>query len=88
MLNKIWGKINRGFGVDLGSTKTMIYQQDRGIVVHESSVVAVNNRTDQILAVGHEARKMMGKTPPHIIASAPLEHGIISDFGILYIQIS
>ena len=69
-------------GIDLGSTKTMIYQQDRGIVVNESSVVAVNMRTDQILAVGGEARKMLGKTPPHIIANKPLEYGIISDFEI------
>lgn len=82
MFEKILGKFNKGLGVDLGSTKTMVYQQDRGIVVNESSVVAVNNRTDQILAVGDDARKMIGKTPPHIIATAPLFHGIISDFEI------
>lgn len=82
MFNKFFSKFNRGMGVDLGSTKTMIYQEERGIVVNESSVVAINNRTDQILAVGDEARKMLGKTPPHIIASAPLEHGIISDFEV------
>lgn len=82
MFKKFVGKFNKGLGIDLGSTKTMIYQQDRGIVVSESSVVAVNNRTDQILAVGDEARKMLGKTPPHIIASKPLDCGIISDFEI------
>lgn len=82
MFKKFFGKINKGLGIDLGSTKTMIYQQDRGIVVNESSVVAVNVRTDQILAVGGEARKMIGKTPPHIIANKPLEYGIISDFEI------
>jgi rod shape-determining protein MreB len=82
MFKKFFSKFNRGLGVDLGSTKTMVYQQDRGIVVNESSVVAVNNRTDQILAVGDSARKMLGKTPPHIIASQPIEHGIISDFEI------
>lgn len=82
MLKKFFSRFNPGLGVDLGSTKTMIYQEDRGIVVSESSVVAVNIRTDQILAVGDEARKMLGKTPPHIIASQPLEHGIISDFEI------
>jgi rod shape-determining protein MreB and related proteins len=82
MFKKLAGKFNKGLGVDLGSTKTMIYQQDRGIVVSESSVVAVNNRTDKILAVGDEARKMLGKTPPHILATTPLDHGIISDFEI------
>ncbi|MEI6288105.1 MAG: rod shape-determining protein [bacterium] len=82
MWKKIVGKFNKGLGIDLGSTKTMIYQQERGIVVSESSVVAINNRTDQILAVGDEARKMLGKTPPHILASRPLEHGIISDFEV------
>ncbi len=66
----------------MGTTKTMIYQQDRGIVLNESSVVAINNRTDQILAVGDQARRMLGKTPPHIAASAPLEGGIISDFEV------
>lgn len=82
MFKNLSKKFSKGLGIDLGSTKTMIYQQDRGIVVNESSVVAVNNRTDQILAVGDEARRMMGKTPPHIIATAPLYHGIISDFEI------
>ncbi len=82
MFKKFFSKINKGLGIDLGSTKTMIYQQDRGIVVNESSVVSVNTRTDQILAVGDEARKMLGKTPPHIIASKPLEYGIISDFEV------
>lgn len=66
----------------MGTTKTMVYQQDRGIVVNESSVVAVNNRTDQILAVGDDARKMIGKTPPHILATSPLEHGVISNFEV------
>jgi len=82
MFKKFFGKFNKGLGIDLGTTKTMIYQEDRGIVVSESSVVAVNNRTDQILAVGDEARRMVGKTPPHIIATAPLDNGIISDFEI------
>jgi rod shape-determining protein MreB len=82
MFKKLLAKINRGLGIDLGSTKTIVYQQDRGIVVSESSVVAVNTRTDQILAVGDEARKMLGKTPPHIIATKPLEYGVISDFEV------
>jgi len=79
---KILGKFHKGVGIDLGSCNTFLYQQDRGIVISESSVVAVNNRTDQILAIGDEARRMLGKTPPHITATKPLEYGIISDFEV------
>ena len=69
-------------GVDLGTTKTIVFRQDKGIIVSESSVVAINTRTDQILAVGDEARKMLGKTPPHILATSPLENGVISNFEV------
>jgi rod shape-determining protein MreB len=82
MFKKFFGKFNKGLGIDLGSCNTLMFQQDRGIVVSESSVVAVNNRTDQILAIGDDARRMLGKTPPHITASKPLEFGIISDFEV------
>ncbi|MFA5047510.1 MAG: rod shape-determining protein [Patescibacteria group bacterium] len=82
MFRKILGKMNKGLGIDLGSCNTLVYQQDRGIVITESSVVAVNIRTDQILAIGDEARKMLGKTPPHIVATKPLDYGIISDFEV------
>ncbi|OQA36603.1 MAG: Rod shape-determining protein MreB [Parcubacteria group bacterium ADurb.Bin326] len=82
MWKKFLGKFNKGLGIDLGSCNTLVYQQDRGIVIAESSVVAVNNRTDQILAIGDEARRMLGKTPPHITATKPLEYGIISDFEV------
>ena len=82
MFKKIFGKLNKGLGIDLGSCNTLIYQQDRGIVIAESSVVAINNRTNQILAIGDEARRMLGKTPPHITATKPLEYGIISDFEV------
>lgn len=82
VFKNLFRKLNKGLGIDLGSTHTLIYQQERGIVISESSVVSVNTRTDQILAVGDEARRMLGKTPPHIIASKPLEFGIISDFEV------
>ena len=75
-------KFAKDVGIDLGTSSTLIYVKDRGIVVNESSVVALNNRTDQILAVGEEAQKMVGKTPPHITISKPLVDGIISDFEV------
>ncbi len=82
MFKKFFGKFNHDLGVDLGTTKTTIFKRDRGIVVSESSVVAINHRTDQILAVGDDARRMLGKTPPHIEADSPLVHGVISNFEV------
>ncbi|MDP3899480.1 MAG: rod shape-determining protein [bacterium] len=82
MLNKILGKFSKDLGIDLGSSSTLVITNEKGIVINEPSVVAVNTRTDEILAVGIDASKMSGKTPAHIIAIHPLEHGVISDFEI------
>ena len=76
------GRVSRDIGIDLGTANTLVYVKGRGIVINEPSVVAVNTRTDQILAVGREAEKMIGKTPPHIVAARPLVDGIISDFEV------
>lgn len=72
----------RNIGVDLGTSKTLIYVKGRGIVINEPTVVAMNNKTNQILAVGHEAEEMIGKTPSHIDAIKPLNNGVISDFEV------
>lgn len=69
-------------GIDLGTKNTLVYTQDRGIIINEPSVVAVNIRTDEILAVGDEAKKMLGKTPSHIQVIKPLVDGVISDFEV------
>lgn len=69
-------------GIDLGTANTLVYVKGRGVVINEPSVVAVNTRTEQILAVGHEAKEMLGKTPPHIVTTRPLTNGIISDFEV------
>lgn len=69
-------------GIDLGTSNTLVYVKEKGIVINEPSVVAINTRTDQILAVGEEARKMVGKTPGHIVATKPLIDGVISDFEV------
>jgi rod shape-determining protein MreB len=68
--------------IDLGTTNTLVYTKDKGIIINEPSVVAVNMRTDEILAVGDEAKKMVGKTPAHIQAVKPLVDGVISDFEV------
>src|SRR6185369_13124099 len=68
--------------IDLGTANTLVYVRDRGIVTNEPSVVAVNDKTHQVVAVGKEAKTMLGKTPPHIRTVRPLSHGVISDFEV------
>jgi len=82
MLNKILGKFSKDLGIDLGTKNTLVYVNENGIAANEPSVVAVNMRTDEILAVGDEAKKMVGKTPAHIQTIKPLVDGVISDFEV------
>ncbi|KKS92517.1 MAG: rod shape-determining protein MreB, rod shape-determining protein MreB [Parcubacteria group bacterium GW2011_GWC1_43_12] len=82
MLNKLFGKISKDVGIDLGTANTLIYVKGRGIVINEPSVVAVNQKTGQILAIGNEAKRMVGRTPGHISATRPLVDGVISDFEV------
>lgn len=82
MLNKLLGKFSKDLGIDLGTKNTLVYTHDKGIVINEPSVVAVNTRTDEILAVGEEAKQMVGRTPGHIQAIMPLVDGVISDFEV------
>lgn len=82
MLNRIFGKISKDVGIDLGTANTLVYVKGKGIVINEPSVVAVNKKSGQILAIGKEAKKMVGKTPGHIVVSRPLVDGVISDFEI------
>ncbi|MFW5888695.1 MAG: rod shape-determining protein [Patescibacteria group bacterium] len=82
MFNKLFGKFSWDIGIDLGTKNTLVYTLEKGIVINEPSVVAVNTRTDEILAVGEDAKKMVGKTPSHIKAVRPLVDGVISDFEV------
>ncbi|MBI2415099.1 MAG: rod shape-determining protein [Candidatus Kerfeldbacteria bacterium] len=82
MFNNLFGRVSKDIGIDLGTANTLVYVRDRGIVINEPSVVAVNERTGQILAVGKEAKEMVGKTPPHITATRPLAKGVVSDFEV------
>ncbi|MBD3244930.1 MAG: MreB/Mrl family cell shape determining protein [Candidatus Moranbacteria bacterium] len=82
MLDKILGRFSHDIGIDLGTANTLVYVKGRGIVINEPSVVALNTRTGQILAIGNEAKKMIGKTPGHIVANRPLADGVISDFEV------
>jgi len=68
--------------IDLGTANTLVYVRGRGIVINEPSVVAVNDKTNQVVAVGAGAKRMLGKTPAHIRTVRPLSHGVISDFEV------
>ena len=76
------GFLGRDMAVDLGTANTLVYVRGRGIVLNEPSVVAVNTATGAILAVGTEAKRMIGRTPAHIRAVRPLKDGVIADFDI------
>ncbi|EKD79104.1 MAG: hypothetical protein ACD_41C00168G0003 [uncultured bacterium] len=82
MLSRFFSSVSKDIGIDLGTANTLVYVRDRGIVINEPSVVAVNTLTDQILAVGQDAKAMIGKTPAHIVASRPLVNGVVSDFEV------
>lgn len=70
----------KDIGIDLGTANTLVYVKGEGIVINEPSVAALNNKTNQVLAIGEEAKKMLGRSPAHISVIKPLVNGVISDF--------
>jgi actin-like ATPase involved in cell morphogenesis len=69
-------------GIDLGTANTLVYVKDRGIVLREPSVVAIQEGTKRVLAVGEDAKRMLGRTPGNIVAIRPMKAGVIADFEI------
>jgi rod shape-determining protein MreB len=82
MLDAFLGMFSRDIGIDLGTANTLVHVRDRGIVISEPSVVAIEARTKRVLAIGAEAKRMLGRTPANIIAVRPLRDGVISDFDV------
>jgi rod shape-determining protein MreB len=82
MLDAFLGLFTRDIGIDLGTANTLVHVRDRGIVISEPSVVAIEARTKRVIAVGAEAKRMVGRTPANIIAVRPLRDGVISDFDV------
>ncbi len=82
MFDKFYKYISNDIGIDLGTSNTLVYLKGHGIVINEPSVVAVNIKTNQVLAVGAKAKEMLGRTPGHIRAVRPLVDGVISDFEV------
>ena len=73
---------SRDMGIDLGTANTLVFLKGKGIVVNEPSVVAINTLTKEVLAVGNEAKEMIGRTPGNIVAIRPMKDGVIADFDI------
>jgi rod shape-determining protein MreB len=74
--------VARDLAIDLGTANTLVYERGSGIVLNEPSVIALNNRTQDVLAMGHEAWQMIGRTPSYIVAVRPLRKGAITDFEV------
>lgn len=85
---KIGTMLSCDIGIDLGTANTLVYMPGKGVVLNEPSVVALNQKTGQVVAVGSEAKKMLGRTPGHIVAIRPLVDGVISDFEVTEEMIS
>lgn len=78
-----WTRVLRNdIGIDLGTANMLVYVRGKGIILNEPSVVAVNQKTGQVVAVGLEAKNMLGRTPPHIMAIRPIVDGVVSDFEV------
>lgn len=81
-IRKLFSFLSLDMAIDLGTANSLVYVKDKGIIINEPSVVAINNKTGQVLAIGEEAKKMVGRTPSHITATRPLVNGVISDFEV------
>ncbi|RME67219.1 MAG: rod shape-determining protein [Verrucomicrobia bacterium] len=82
MLRNLFGVFSNDIGIDLGTANTLVYAKDKGIVLREPSVVAIHASTRKVLAVGDEAKRMLGRTPGNITAIRPMKDGVIADFDI------
>ncbi|HEY1074430.1 MAG TPA: rod shape-determining protein [Patescibacteria group bacterium] len=78
----IFNHLSHDIGIDLGTANTLVYLKGSGLIINEPSVVAINQRTKEVLAIGNEAKRMVGRTPGHIVAMRPLVDGVVSDFEV------
>ncbi|MBI4358019.1 MAG: rod shape-determining protein [Candidatus Omnitrophica bacterium] len=82
LLDQVLGVFSNDIGIDLGTATTLVYVKGQGVVLCEPSVVAIERNTHQVLAVGEEAKRMLGRTPGNIVAVRPMKDGVIADFDI------
>jgi rod shape-determining protein MreB and related proteins len=83
VFSALFGVFSKDLGIDLGTANTLVHVQGKGVVLSEPSVVAIDKKTKQVLAVGAEAKRMVGRTPANIVAVRPLKDGVIADFEIV-----
>lgn len=88
MFNKLFSLFSHDIGIDLGTANTLVFVKNKGILIREPSVVAMHRKTKKVIAIGLEAKKMVGKTPASIITVRPLRGGVISDFDATLAMIS
>jgi rod shape-determining protein MreB len=81
-LERIYNRFSQQIGIDLGTANTLVYVDGHGIVIDEPSIVALNKKTGRVVAVGNEAKKMLGRNPGHLEVVRPLVDGVISDFEV------
>src|SRR6185436_19537147 len=80
ILRSVLGRFSRDMGIDLGTANTLVHVRGRGILLREPSVVAIDKEAKKVLAVGEEAKRMLGRTPASIVAIRPLKDGVIADY--------
>lgn len=88
ILDKLLGFLSKDLAMDLGTANTLIYVKNEGVVLNEPSVVAIDRRTNRVLAVGQEAKRMFGRTPDTISAIRPMKDGVIADFEVTRLMIT
>ena len=82
LFDSLWGLFSSDLAIDLGTANTLVIQKGKGIVLREPSVVAIHAQSKQVLAVGTEAKKMLGRTPGNIVALRPMKDGVIANFEV------
>ncbi|MBI2050670.1 MAG: rod shape-determining protein [Parcubacteria group bacterium] len=82
MALRLFGRLSKDIGIDLGTSNSIFYVKDKGIAINEPTIAALNTRTEALVAIGIDAKKMLGKTPPHIAVVEPMVAGVISDFEV------
>lgn len=86
-LRSIFGFFSSDLAIDLGTANTLVFAKGRGIVVNEPSIVALDNKNKKVLAIGHEAKEMLGRTPADIVAVKPMKDGVIADFDVTEVML-
>src|SRR3970282_2146403 len=82
LINRILGWFSNDLAIDLGTANTLVYLRGKGIVINEPSVVAIERKSGKVVAIGTDAKKMLGRTPGNIVAIRPMKDGVIADFEI------